>query len=429
MKGVYELWISQVSESEYTTKHYLCDIIAFERWADKNHGLIVRNIPKLWRQAKYENESTKEQYLDMLKDIVNDYFVHLKQSGLAPMTINRTMSIVMSFLHHYDIPIKPIRIKHPFILYHNRDITKKELQMILEHSGIRNRAMFLMLFESGLRPATLVSLKWRHIKTDFMERNVPMKIELPSDVLKCRVSERFTFIGRQGYDTLEAYLKTRLPLKDEDYLFEREKPSNGKLKVTAVSQAFNKTVQKLHLAESKGKAKPKALRTYCLRKAFRKFMAAEIDQAYPEYWMGHTSTSTYYLSQDVEHHRQLYAKGYKALKLSETSEESLEILELLREKETILQQQDQAIQKLAIQNKNLQQILDKVLEDQEKQSKLLKPLLDMATKLKEDEVLGFDVRVVPEAKIKEEGYESPPNAYHAQFLRKKEDKKRPKSTE
>jgi len=337
MKNAYELWTNQVTESESTRQRYLLDISQFESWALENYDLSVGELPTKWREAKYNGEVEKEKFLDQLSDILKDYFAYLK-SKYTPLSVKRAMSAIMSYLHAFDVPLKPIRVRYPYVVYHNRDITKEEIKQILEHSDVRNRAIYLMLYESALRPATLISLKWKHIKEDFLKGTVPMKIELTSDILKCRVTQRFTFIGEEGFKALKTYLAARLPLKDEDYVFVREKPKGGKLESTAVSQAFNKLVLRLGLAEPLGKGKPKDLRLYCLRKAFDKFMGAAVDRAYVEFWMGHTSTTTHYLSSDVEHHRELYARGYENLKLHKSLVD--------RETAAVIRSQAQEIQSL-----------------------------------------------------------------------------------
>jgi len=309
-----------VSESDGTSKRYLIDIQQFEAWSLENYGINAKELPTKWRQAKYAGEAERERFLDELKDLVKDYFAHLKRE-YTPFSVNRGMSIVMSFLHNFDIPIKPIRLRHPYVIYHNRDITKEEIRLILEHSDVRNRAIDLMLYESGMRPDTLVNLRFKHIKDEFLANRVPMKIDLTEDILKCRVSERWAFIGEEGHEALKKYLTTRLPLKNDDYVFVSEKPLGRRLKPGALSQAFNKMVQKLRLAESQGKGKPKPLRLYCLKKAFRKFMLVE--EAYKEFWMGRsgneaptiTGASIHYVSRDVEYHRKLYAQGYEGLRL------------------------------------------------------------------------------------------------------------------
>ncbi len=346
LNGSYDPWLSRVCESETTNRRYLEDIRQFEQWAKVTHNTETQNIPAKWREAKYSGELNKERYLDELKDLVDQYFADLKKSGrYTGMSINHRMAVVMSYLHFYDIPIKPVRIRYPYIEYHNRDITKDEIKTILDHSDVRNRGIFLMLYESGIRPITLVNLRWRHIKDDFMSRKIPMKIELTPDIMKCRVTTRFVFIGDQGRDALAKYLSLRLPLKDDDLIFVTEKPAGGKMRPNAVSQIFNKIVSKLNLAEKKGN-KPKALRLYCLRKAFRKFMATEVDSAYVEFWMGHTNTSTHYLSEDVEHHRTIYAKGYKALRITQPDALSEDVLEALKKKDDEIKALEESIAKL-----------------------------------------------------------------------------------
>jgi len=320
MKNPYELWINQVSESEGTSRRYMGDIQNFEAWCLENYGINVKELPARWREAKYEGEAARERFLDELKDMVKDYFAYLKR-GYAPLSVNRGMSVVMSFLHNFDVPIKPVRLKHPYVVYHNRDITKDEIRLVLDHSDVRNRAIDLMLYESGMRPDTLVNLRFKHIRDEFLSGRVPMKIDLTEDILKCRVSERWTFIGEEGFEALKKYLATRIPLKDDDYVFVSEKPPGRRLKSNATSQAFNKMVQFLRLAVSQGKGKPKPLRLYCLKKAFRKFMLVE--EAYKEFWMGRsgneapgiTGASIHYVSSDVEFHRKLYAQGYEGLRL------------------------------------------------------------------------------------------------------------------
>jgi integrase len=324
MKNLYDLWLNQVTESESTRRRYLLDISQFESWALENYGLSVMELPTKWRDAKYNGEVEKEKFLDQLSDIVKDYFAYVK-GKYTPLSVKRTMSVVMSFLHAFDVPLKPVRIRYPYVVYHNRDITKEEVKQILENTDVRNRAIFLMLYESGMRPTTLVNLRWKHIKGDF--GNVPMKIELTSDILKCRVTQRFTFIGEDGFKALKTYLAARLPLKDNDFIFTPEKGGRQQLTPQASSQAFNKLVLRLKMAEPQGK-KPKDVKLYCLRKAFDKFMGAAVDRAYIEFWMGHTSTAVHYLSADVEHHRKLYAKGYENLRLYQIPSEDINRLKL-----------------------------------------------------------------------------------------------------
>jgi len=326
-RNPYKLWTSQVCESENTNRRYIHDIGRFERWVLEEYGLKVREIPARWKEAKYQGEVEREKFLDELKEILKDYFGHLK-GQTTPISVNTTMAAIVSYLHTFEIPVKTPRIKHAYVLYHNMDISKNQIRTVLDHSDFRNRAMWLLLYESGMRPETLVNLKWTHIKDEFLGHKVPMKIKLTSDILKCRVIERWTFIGEDGFEVLKRYLETRLPLKEEDYIFVSENPKGEKLRSGALSQAFNRTVQLLDLAPNRN-GKPKEIRLYCLRKAFRKFM--DVEEAYKEFWMGHTSTSTHYISTDPEYHRELYSHGYENLRLHKREVDTETITKLTRE--------------------------------------------------------------------------------------------------
>ena len=314
MRDPYELWLNQAAESETTYGNYLWAINAFEDWIRENYGLEAKEIPSKWREAKYDSVASRERYLDQLKDVLKDYFAYLKGRH-TPLSVNVLNAAVISYLHAFDIPVRALYLKHAYVKYHNRDIKKEEIRRVLHHSDVRNRGIYLVLYESGMRPITLVNLRWRHIKDEFLGHKMPMKIDLPAEILKCRISERWTFIGEEGYEALKRYLTTRWPLKEEDYLFLSQKPKGKKLTTSAVSEAFGKIVNKLGLAEPRGPKgkKPKVVRLYCLKKAFKKFHSANED--YKKFWMGRSDTSTHYVSRDPEYHRQLYAEGYDNLRL------------------------------------------------------------------------------------------------------------------
>ena len=158
--------------------------------------------------------------------------------------------------------------------------------------------------------------------------------------MKCGVSERFVFIGQDGYDALNLYIKRRgLPSDDEEFVFVTEKPFGNAIGLNSISQAFNVIVKRLKLAEPRGqstkdgrKNRPKEIRLYTLRKAFSKFMAVKVDRVMIEYWLGHTSTATHYVSEDPEYHRKLYAQGYSELRLEmPSSTETVSIIQALKE--------------------------------------------------------------------------------------------------
>jgi len=192
----------------------------------------------------------------------------------------QTMSFAASFwnFHNADIPGKgemrfkrgerPVAVSKKIVfevIPHNADIYKLA-DVALGYSyrdslknkllGLRNRAIILFLWQSGIRVNALCRLKHRHVKPyvegritweflrqEFKECNVEywqsmgLKLsELPPLFLKVTpqidtkigaygLSYYVTFLHHEGFRALKDWLKLRTeiygPLRDEDYLFVR----------------------------------------------------------------------------------------------------------------------------------------------------------------------------------------------------------------
>ena len=144
-------------------------------------------------------------------------------------------------------------------------------------------------------------------------------IDLPSELLKDRVEHRWAFIGEDGFKTLRDYLKPRLlSIKNDDLIFLPRRSDYSTVSRDSFSGIFSKLVLKLGIAESTGHRKPKQIRLYCLRKYFMNNVRYEgFDHTFKEFWMGHKTTQTHYVSRNIERHREEYAKAYSNLRIYE----------------------------------------------------------------------------------------------------------------
>lgn len=271
-----------------------------------------------WNKVRYDLR-LRDEFLEEWTERIENY-ANGKNTDYAPKTRARMLATVVSFFRKVKIPVE-VEWKKVFVVNHNRDLRKDEVRRILENSELRERCFFLMLAESGQRPDTIVSLRYKHIKKEFEEGKVPMLVQLPSELLKGRVESRFTFLGEDGVNTLKEYLSTR-KLGDEDFLFERKRTvsdeyKEGHVQGSAFSIAFERIARKLGLVteEKTKKTGPQhQIRLYCLRKYFNNNIRA--DRSYIEYWMAHTDTvQGAYVSKDVEEHRRRYAEGYESLRV------------------------------------------------------------------------------------------------------------------
>jgi len=350
-----EDWLSAKCESNKTRESYLFCWRNFMSFC-RQRGLDAENIVEDYRTVKYQSFQDRERFLDAWQDTIRAFYTWLRKKGFAPLTVKNHLAVLRSFFGYWDVPLKVELPRHYYVVYHNRDLTKDEVRQILNFASPRDRVIWLVMAESGMRANTLVNLKYWQIKEDFEAERIPMKILLPSESLKDHVGDRWTFIGEDGYRELRNYLERRLPLKDDDYVFASEKEGRVKGKQfssASLSVKFNRLVQKLGLDKSIGKGKPKKIRLHGLRKFFRNNMKA--DSSYVRFWMGHSlGTDAHYISRDLEEHRKRYAEGYKYLRIYEPSAETIyELNEKLRQK-------DKEMHKLQQQIDELQTILKKL---------------------------------------------------------------------
>lgn len=310
-----ENWVNASCESDKSKKNYRR---ALKQFLDAMHT-DLETLLTTWRNVRYDLR-LRDEFVEDWSERIEGY---VNEKPFTSATKSTLFGMLKSFFLYCKVPVEVKLPKHVFITYHNRDVKRDEIRLILEHSGLRDRCFFLMMAESGLRPNTLTQLKWKHVKEEFLANKIPMKISLPSEILKCSVSERWTFIGEDSVKLLKEYLQSRMPMDNEDYLFVQQTSSrrNGKglkrqdIGVTpeAFSVKFASLAKKLGLTEVEKAGKPKKLRLYALRKYFKKFATCE--RTFVEYWMGHTDTETHYISMDVEHHRKMYEEAYKGLRV------------------------------------------------------------------------------------------------------------------
>jgi hypothetical protein len=310
-----------------------------------------------YREARYQGEREKDRFLDDWKDIIKGYTTMLEAKvdarTYAPCTVKNHLVAVKSFLTWWEIPLRVKLPLHTFTIYHNRDITREDIRLIISRATSRERAIYLMMAESGIRGGTALKLKYEHVREDFEKDIIPMRILTPAEILKGHLPGRFTFIGEDAARALREYLKPRLPLRDHDFVFASERPKTmaraGHEQITeaSISVKFTRTARKLGLEKGAPMGKPGPIRLHSLRKYFRNNM--RVDWGLREFWMGHTGLDVnHYLKQSVEEHRKEYAKAYEELRILEPSSHTglKDIQEKLKQKDTEIQELRAQIQEL-----------------------------------------------------------------------------------
>jgi len=257
----------------------------------------------------------------------------------------QTMSFAASFwnFHNADIPGKgemrfkrgerPVAVSKKIVfevIPHNADIYKLA-DVALGYSyrdslknkllGLRNRAIILFLWQSGIRVNALCRLKHRHVKPyvegritwEFLRQeckecnveywqSMGLKLsELPPLFLKVTpqidtkigaygLSYYVTFLHHEGFRALKDWLKLRTeiygPLRDEDYLFVRYDFKNNRLSDRPLDQ--NLINHMIKVVTGRAGMYGHRLWTHVLRKSFRKVLrGGMVDEETAEALMGH----------------------------------------------------------------------------------------------------------------------------------------------
>jgi integrase len=340
-------WLSSRAESPQTVREYQRAIMQFSEFC-QGHGKDFSQVVESWRTAHYSGAREEQIFLDQWNDLIRSYTTNIKTMmrgeihRYTQLSQKLFLTVPKSFFHFWKIPLDVELPRHPSVRYHNRDLEKEQLRLILSKASQRDHAIFLMMAESGLRANTVINLKWWQIQNDYEKDLIPLRILTPSSTLKDHVGDRWSFIGEDGVKALREYLKPRLPLKAEDYVFASEKPGRMKgeqFTEASLSTIFRRITQHLKLEKGSPYGKPGHYRMHGLRKYFRNNMKAE--QSLREFWMGHSlGVDDHYINRDPEVHRAAYKKGYEQLRILEpaTPAQLTEITDQMRQKDQEIQQ-------------------------------------------------------------------------------------------
>jgi integrase len=360
---IIENWLSTVayshSNSENTRIGYIYHIQRFLNHVGKMPEQILEDYEKM------DDKQFKRYYSPQIMSLI----VKLQKEGYAPSSQSFAINAVKSFFKYNDLPLNYIPTGHKFVVFHNRDITKVEIEEIIKIAEPREKAFYVLMVQSGLRPNEICNLRIENLEELLTENTqIPCLIRIPQEQTKGKYSEYFTFAGKESIYYIKEYLKRRTqPLNPGDYLFTKE-DNKTSVDTDLISHMFRRTVNKLKsqkLLDFKNRKGEKTnrneIRLYNLRKYFRNKAGA--GQDYVNFWMGHTlGVDDHYFSKtDIEQHRRIYKEtAMYNLRISEKSPSQTE--------QTIIELQN----KLFVQEKELKELKSSTNQIQELKEELAK---------------------------------------------------------
>jgi len=229
--------------SSGTRKVYLNDLIQYCEWVGKTPDQLKEERKQQLKSDDIDVKMTAEKTL-------NRYV----SSGVKPQNaMARAVAAIRSFYTYNFMELTDKAVKAPRQTKEKdyRCPTVEDLRKMLEGSNLRDRAILLTLFQTGLREGSLVLLKLKHIKEAF-EGKVPTHVSLRAKELKGKYSglECHTFLGNDSIEATKKYLEWRKRVKneqltDDSFLFTRldaiGQPLNGQALIKIVKEACERT--------------------------------------------------------------------------------------------------------------------------------------------------------------------------------------------
>lgn len=296
----------------------------------------------------------------LAEDTVRDFIKWLEEKGYSPNSIRSCLTALQNFLKYYQLPISFDFIDRPKsrTLPENRKHQWK-LEEVMEFVNsaeyIRDRAIMLCLFQSGLSIGDLVKLDYGDIRRDFEEDRVPLLVDLNRK--KTGVDHK-TFFGRDAVKYLRTYLASRLPLDDDDPLFTKL-GSDERVTDSAIQMMMKRNAEKVNFLDHKDVENGlNPARPHSLRAAFNSRLVGKMDRDLREFLMGHEigeEKRSYLLMTDKEL-RELYMNWEHLLAIEKTSrEEKKGLANVDKETQKRIEGLEKSIHALSDQNKQLRE--------------------------------------------------------------------------
>jgi len=211
------------------------------------------------------------------------------------VTAKTIQGALQRFLEYHDRPIN-LKAKQKIRAVHRKIAietipTKEQVYAMASSGSMRNRALILCLFQSGVRVNCLSRWKVGMFRDQlFPEVKVPTTIKITSDLDSKLNGYELpyypAFLQKEAAMALKKYLEQRMKedeLKDDDYVFVPEAPQsrNEYLAPVQILTIVKRAAQRVGID-------PKTLWTHCLRKTYRKVLnSADMDEDTREVLMGH----------------------------------------------------------------------------------------------------------------------------------------------
>lgn len=305
------------SRSEATRKCYLQHVKAFCLWGRLTPDKVVQ-LPK----------KKAEELVQQFADTYNT-------SGYSRRTANNVLAVLKTFFEvngyrgYNELNVEGYYVPTRYRKTNEYIPQKHEIYIMADSAcSLRNRAIILVFYSSGLRNSSLCALRYKDIKDELLQGMSILKIPVYPAMKQiipdaCKNSlPYYTFICEEATEAIRLYLQDRTDkygaIDENDLLFASE---YNQIEKEYRSSKFltSRQIQKIIKTSAKlaGISKWEAVTPHCLRKSCETVMHSEtydgyrLDPKIQEFLMGHTlpgSQDNYFDQTKVEEIRMEYSK-------------------------------------------------------------------------------------------------------------------------
>lgn len=337
--GIEELEFLNSRKTSKTIAVFKSALISFLGYYKKVHG-EDSNLTNFLDDLDKNDVLPRREKRKLAEEELNNFMEFLTKKGLSSNSIRTYFATVQSFLLYKGfkvsgrdtkvpdaIPIEENE-KHPWKL-------EEIKQFVDSANNIRDKAIILCLFQSGLSISDLCNLDFKDVREELESGTLPICLHLRRQ--KTGVEFK-TFFGRDSVKYLRIYLETRQNLKSNSPLFTMSGSNTERLTIAAIEQKFSEFAKTLPFLnnhnnhkedeeeDKEGKTKVyNSARPHSLRSAFRSRLYGKVDPKISEFWMGHEigAESRAYLNMPEDELREMYASFEHLLSIEKTSKDEL----------------------------------------------------------------------------------------------------------
>jgi site-specific recombinase XerD len=321
-------WLSTITRDS-TKNLYINVYRAYTEYTGKTATQLIEEATEDSRLPPLERRDIVVQRLiGFYRYLITDYPVKSKggiiKKGIGKNTALTYVNTIRSFYATFGFTIRMkgrMALPRAQITNKRMRLNAEQVKMLVDCARTpRDRAIILVMFQSGMDVSTLCSLTYGHISEKLKNNEYPLKLEL---FRQKRGIEYYTFLGRDAINALKAYIKDMerlgVTFTNDTPLFLKEKGKTGITESAVQFMMREVAIKAGFIDENNNGNKFNPVGPHALRESFGSIMInSGVPDTIVDFWLGHQigDMARAYKTLQYENLRKMYLEREKLLSIS-----------------------------------------------------------------------------------------------------------------